>query len=520
MTTIPARLLLALFASSASLASSALAQITLVHQGTYATGIFNDGACEISAFDPESGFLFTINGGQDSLLILDITDPANPSLVSSVDLSAFGNPNSVSARDGLLAVCIGAPVRTDPGSVVFLDASGSILNSLTVGALPDMITFTPDGRYVLTANEGEPSDDYTVDPEGSISIIDLAKGVENLTQSDVRTAGFTDFNNVQLDPSVRIFGPNATVAQDLEPEYIAVDAASRYAYVTLQEANAIARVDIRTARVQAVRGLGFKDHSLKGNALDASDRDSSINIANWPVFGLYQPDAIKSVSARGRTYLVTANEGDARAYPGFNEEKRVKDLVLDPVAFPDAATLRTDAQLGRLTVTNTLGDIDRDNDFDALYAFGARSFSIYDTRVGMIFDSGDELEQFTAAFDPAHFNSTNDSNTSFDTRSDNKGPEPEGLDLGVVDNRLYLFLGLERIGGVVIYDITSPTAPLFIDWVNNRNWAGDPQAGAAGDLGPEGILFVKAGDSPTGEPLLITSNEISGTLSIFAVRPD
>jgi hypothetical protein len=339
---------------------------------------------------------------------------------------------------------------------------------------------------------------------------------------------------------VRVFGPNASVAQDLEPEYIAVH--GNTAYVTLQEANAIAVIDIREASVRKIVALGFKNHSLPGNELDASDDDDTIRIANWPVFGMYQPDAVAAFSVGGKKYLITANEGDARDYDAFAEEDRVSDLTLDPEAFPDASTLADDANLGRLTVTNTLGDTDGDDDFDQLYAFGARSFSIWNAAsLTRVFDSGSELEHTLANLLPADFNSNHEENDSFDNRSDNKGPEPEGVTVGWVGDRPYAFIGLERIGGIIVYDLSEPEAPLFVDYVNNRRFRdhkGEPIATcaefdppesddiddcvrpnpAARDLGPEGIKFVPALQSPTRKPLVIVGNEVSGTTTVYEFR--
>ncbi len=335
----------------------------------------------------------------------------------------------------------------------------------------------------------------------------------------MRTADFTAFNDTMLEPSVRIFGPSATVAQDLEPEYIAVSDDSKTAWVTLQENNAIGLLDVVNATFTRIAGLDFKDHSLPGNALDASDKDDGINIANWPVYGMYQPDGIATFRARGQTYLIMANEGDARDYDAFAEEERVKDLVLDPAAFPNAAELQEDEAIGRLTVTSVNGDTDNDGDYDQLFVFGARSFSIRDTDVNLIFDSGDALEQITAAALPAFFNSNNDDNDSFDSRSDNKGPEPEGVTVGTIAGRTYGFIGLERIGGIVVYDLSNPTSPRFVQYVNNRDFRGDPEAGTAGDLAPEGIEFVKASDSPSHRPLLIVANEVSGSTTIYEITP-
>lgn len=253
------------------------------------------------------------------------------------------------------------------------------------------------------------------------------------------------------------------------------------------------------------------------NGLDASDSDGAINITNWPVLGMYQPDALASYEVKGETFIITANEGDGRDYDGFSEEAEVKDLVLDPTAFPNAAELQADETLGSLTVTTANGDTDGDGDFDKLYAFGGRSFSIWDTQGNLVYDSGDDFEQITAALLPENFNSDNTENNSFDSRSDNKGPEPEGVAIGAIDDHIYAFIGLERIGGVMVYDVTNPESPTFIEYVNNRNFEGDALAGTAGDLGPEGLTFIAAEDSPNGKPLLAVANEVSGTTTLFEI---
>ena len=317
--------------------------------GTFDSGEFDAEAAEIVAFDPASARAFIVNGGAKTIDIVDISDPTVPALVSQIDVTAIGGTaNSVAVRDGLIAAAIENEDKQANGFVAFFDADGSVLAQVEVGALPDMVTFTPDGSKVLTANEGEPSDDYTNDPEGSIAIIDISGGIDGLTQAAVTIAGFGAFNDAELDPSVRIFGPNATVAQDLEPEYIAVAPDSATAYVTLQENNAVAVVDLAAGEVTDVIGLGFKDHSQPGNQLDASDEDGSVNLASWPTLGMYQPDAIVAYAVDGEVYLITANEGDARDYDGYSEEARVEDLTLDPDAFPDAEMLQAAGESGPL----------------------------------------------------------------------------------------------------------------------------------------------------------------------------
>ena len=925
--------------------------ITLKALGTYDAG--EAGSAEIVAYDAKSRRLFVVNAATSTVDVLSARNPRAPGKVTTIDTSIFGAPNSVAVNDGLVAIAIESkPNKTDPGRVAFYDTDGKLLSSVRVGSLPDMVTFTPDGNYLLVANEAEPSGYGAgqVDPEGSVSIIPVPKNekqVRKLKDSDVRTASFKQFNGKEAElrsQGIRIYGPGATAAQDFEPEYIAVSEDSRKAYVTLQENNAIAEIDIQRAQVTKLRPLGFKDYSEEPRAtatyewkdrpsigataagqklalggfsglafegvtgdgklkfithtdrgpngepvgvrrpfllpqfnphlvrftldpangrfelteqialraangrlltgvsnillsqdgnqpyndevpvdlrdrplpldplggdfegiaidadgcfgrpdkypppfypfrkpgglierlfpagpqegggagvpaagvagiygtevlpaviaqrrqnrgmegiaiqdgkiyafvqspirnpatlangalnamknvrivefdpatratrqflyimdnpaavsaddtradkigdvaaipgggflvlerdddavpedpietitkkvyaasltdatdisglgafivngvsrsvdqmtaeelasvgvkpatkklhvdlaqagyagvekveglallpsgqlalvndndfgvagividnatgrftiapgyvpenvelgivnvpgLDASDRDNAINIHSWPVFGMYQPDAIKLFTAGRSSYLITANEGDARDWTGFAEEARVGSLTLDPTAFPDGATLKNNANLGRLNVTKSLGDIDGDGDYDALYTLGGRSFSIWNLDGSLVFDSGSDFERIIAAREPAFFNASND-DRAFDSRSDNKGPEPEAVTVGQVGKRTYAFVGLERQGGIMIYDVTTPRAPVFVDYVNNRDFSVDPAtAPAAKDLGPEGVIFIDAKDSPTRDPLLVVANEVSGTVTIYAV---
>jgi hypothetical protein len=291
----------------------------------------------------------------------------------------------------------------------------------------------------------------------------------------------------------------------------------------LQENNAMAVINIRKARVVKLMPLGTKNHSLPSNRFDASDRDDAIHIRNWPAQGFYMPDAISSYRYHGRTYIVTANEGDSRDYDGFSEEARVKDLVLDADAFPDAATLQLDENLGRLKTTSVNGDIDGDGDFDIIYSYGARSFSIWTATGKRVYDSGSDFEDITAKLIPDDFNSTNDENGSFDNRSDDKGPEPEGITLGKIGERTIAFVGLERVGGIMAYDITNPHKVRLLDYINNRDFTEVAQIDGVtnplvGDLGPEGLVFIPAGNSPNGDPLLVVGNEVSGTTSIFEIE--
>ena len=590
--------------------------IRLSYVSRYSTGSFDASAAEIPAYDAASQRLFVVNAEQGELDVLDLSDPENPvkiDAISAAGIAAGAEVNSVAASHGLVAVAIEADPKTDNGFVALYQASDlTLLGSKEVGAQPDMVAFTPDGTRVLTANEGEPSDDYQIDPDGSISIVDFS----DPANPTVSTADFTAYNGQEdalRSQGVRIYGPGASAAQDLEPEYIAVSADGSTAWVVLQENNALAKVDIATATVTDIVTLGESDRSVAGNGIDASDDDEVIDIKTFAgVVGLYQPDAIHAYTVNGNTYLVTANEGDARAWGedndaywgeeadedavppvvcmpnaslGFVEEFRVKHLVhnsgfdrrcgddlppqlseladgalLDPAVFGycgaeagDSGDCREDDVLGRLNITWTLGyktnadgspkmydDAGAEDAvagdrimYDTLYSYGGRSFSIRDESGDLVFDSGDAIEQFLASDDcklgsdrsidcADYFNTGHDEGDAMDSRSDAKGPEPEGLTIGQIGDKHFLFLGLERMGGVLVYDITDPMAPVYQDYLNSREtWDVDPDAGnleGYGDLGPEGLVFIPAADSANGKALLVVGNEVSGSTAIYEVQ--
>ena len=501
----------AILAVAAISNTASAAPLKLTRVNVFQTGIFDDSAAEIVSYDQASGNLFVTNASTGNIDVYDIT--GGPAPINSFSVGG-GGPNSVSVNNGIVAVAVEAPVATDPGQVKFYNTAGVLQKTVNVGALPDMLTFTPDGSKVVVANEGEPG---AINPEGSVSIIDLSSG---LASASVTNAGFTAFNGQRaaLKAQGGHFSPGTTLAEDVEPEYIAVSADSKKAFVALQETNLMGVVDLDTGTVTDVFSLGLKDHSQSGNGLDPSDRDSAINIQTQPVFGMYQPDAIATFNQGGTNYIVTANEGDARS----GEDERIKNLDLDPTVFTDP-DLQDDDRLGRLEVSLNAGqkDADGDDEFETLYTYGSRSFSIYDENGNQVFDSGDQFEQIIAATIPNIFNSNNDDNDSFDSRSDAKGPEPEALTLGMVDGRLLAFIGLERVGGIMVYDITDPNNPLFLLYQNDRDFTLDDdalEAGLGNGMGPEGMTFINAADNPLGKDLLVVAHEVSGTTEVYAVE--
>jgi 2',3'-cyclic-nucleotide 2'-phosphodiesterase/3'-nucleotidase/5'-nucleotidase len=501
--------------------------------GRHSTGLFDQGAAEIVAYDPTLARVFVVNAAAASVDVLGIEDPTDPVLLDTLEVASaaaagtLGTANSVAVRNGVLAVAVEAHDKTLPGLVAFYDTEKlGLLGTAPVGALPDMVTFSPDGKRLFVANEGEPSDDYAVDPEGSISIITVPSDFSGpITVATADFHAFDDDADALRARGVRIYGPAASVSEDLEPEYLAVSPDGSLVYATLQENNALAVVDVATASVVDILPLGFKNHALLGNEFDPSDKDGA-RLANWPVFGMYLPDAIAAYDVAGETFLVTANEGDVREWGPLEEAKRIKDLTLDPTAFPDAVELKKDKALGRLEVTTELGDFDDDGDHDALYAFGARSFSIWRAESGeLVYDSGNEIELRTAQRLRENFNSAHDESGSGDTRSDSKGPEPEAVTLAHLNGSVFAFIALERAGGVVVYDVTLPESPTFVTYVNSRDFAVEFDAdhlddlADVGDLGPECSVYISAEDSPTGQALLVLGNEVSGTTAIFGITP-
>lgn len=561
--------------------ANAALSLKLLGRSTPAEGSFDESAAEIVAYHPATVSAFVVNAQQGRVDIFDLQDPSSPTLSGNLNVAtdvesqlglesgSMGAVNSVDVYGNTVAVALAADVEQASGYVVFYATDGTYLSAVEAGALPDKVAFSPDGMTVVAANEGQPNGDYSVDPEGSLTVIDVSAG---FSMPVAKTADFRDFNaggSKSLTGPVRVSPVAQSVAQDLEPEYVAFSADGATVYATLQENNAVAIVDVASAETTAILGIGFKNYGLPGNEIDASNRDGGANIRNWNVFGTYMPDGFDTYEVNGTTYLVTANEGDGREYltdaeddaacaaqGGFLfdggdcfhylDEIRIKDLQASQFTDDLKARLGADFQenenLGRLKIITDLGLVDTaacaslatngqpisypDEEavegcvYENLYSFGARSFTIWDTDTGRpVFDSGSDFEVITAQQLGSGFNASNDDNEG-DDRSDDKGPEPEAVEIAVIEGNTYAFIALERVGGVMVYNISNPQNAQFVQYINPRDYSVSAEEGVAAgstDLGPEDIKFVSASDSPTGEMLLLVSNEVSGTLAVYTV---
>ncbi|RVT92339.1 DUF4214 domain-containing protein [Rhodovarius crocodyli] len=500
-----------------------------VNNGTLAGGAA--GGAEVSTYDAARGLIYILGpNGVDAL------HASNGTLAFSIPKSAIlapggggslslGTANSVAINGNNLAIAIdGATPGTSGYVAVFtVDGAGTAATwraTAQVGAVPDMITFTADGTRLLVAIEGEPAPSYTVDPAGALVIINTATWTP-------KSYGFEAFDSqaaalraagVKLNNAIPGSAGYNTVlpSLDLEPEYITVSADGRTAYVTLQENNAIGVFNLDpasgTVGWQAILPLGLKNFNTAGNGIDTSDRDGGANIRQVPVYGMYNPDAISSFTMNGKTYLVTANEGDAREWGSYVEAVRISALVpssgstppagmpaLDPTLLAQIQSRRGDADLGRLEVSRWAGDTDGDGDLDQLVTFGGHSFSIWEvngtgaaTTLTQVYDSGQLIDQIVASQLPANYD---------DGRSDNKGAEPEGIAIGTINGQLHVFVGMERFNGNMAFRIDSPTQVSYQGIVAK-----------SGDTGPEVSTFIPANG---GEPAkLVVANETSGTTTV------
>lgn len=458
------------------------------------TELFTGGSEVVSV---DAGRAYVTNGAQNRI---DAFDAATGEKLGEFDLgqvAGFASVQSVAAKNGLVAAALSVTPAEANGVVAIFDQDGTLLNTVEVGNLPDMVTFTPDGTRILVANEGEPLDG--TDPLGGVSIIDVSGGAANATAVTLDFSAF-DGQEDSLREAGVLIQPGNSASQDLEPEYITVLPDGVTAWVSLQEANAYAVIDLTTNTVTDIRSFGLVDRSLPGNEIDASNRDNAINLQNYDnLFGMRQPDAITSIEIGGETYIFTANEGDARDAT----EARIANLTLDPTAFPNADILQLNENLGRLNVRTDLGDTDGDGDYDQLFHYGSRSFTIYNTAGEIVFDSGSQFSQLIAEIRPELFNQDEG---EFDNRSDDKGVEPEAIAVGVVEGKPYVFIGLERDNGIMVFDITDPANPTFDRYIDSE---------ANGNISPETIAFIPADQSATGFAQIAVAYEGDGNTVIY-----
>lgn len=469
--TLIAGLIAAMFSPIVALADDPFANLTKAWTYTHTSP---GQTAEIAAFDSLTNSLWVAG-----VAGVDVLNASNGSLIQHIDTSSFGSINSVAIHNGVAAFAIESSTRTNAGTVKFYDTNTRSLsagvNSITVGALPDMLTFTKDGSKLLVANEGSPNVYGTrigsttprnygpaaVDPAGSVSIIDMN------TRTLTATAGLV---------GVPTTGSNirTNTGMDYEPEYIAVNAAGTKAYVTLQEANAIGVLDLNTNSFEKIVGLGAKDFSQPGNTVDTNN-NGIINFGSANVKGLYMPDGIAAYEAAGVTYLVTANEGDFRE--DDEDRSTAKSLV---GASGDLAPLR---------VLNT------DSSPGNLYAAGTRDFTIRNVDGSIVYSSGDILDKKAAEL-----------GIYDDSRSRDKGVEPEGVELMTIGGKTFAFIGLERTtkSAVGIFDITDPANSTFLSMLVTD-----------GDLAPEGLKGFMMG----GHYYLAIANETSKTTTLYNLAP-
>ncbi|ETX27303.1 choice-of-anchor I family protein [Roseivivax isoporae] len=510
------------------------ASLVTVFQGQSSDPDDAEGASEVVAH--EDGTLYVTNGNLGRIDVFDLTGAEAPRTIDLTGLPGFDGVQSVAVRNGVVAVAIAAPNLertiagttfevTQPGSVAFFDATTlELLSQVTVGTLPDQIVFSADGTSLLVANEGQSNgeDSHSNNPAGTVSVIDTT----DATQPTVSTLGFDDFNGLEdalRDAGIRI-REGISASLDFEPEYIALSPDGTTAFVSLQENNAIARVDLASLTVTEIFSLGTQDFSTVG--IDPND-DGVIGIGTFPnLQGLRMADGIASFEVGGVTYIATANEGDSRGdptddlddvpFPGRADEVRVGDILDGDVPGVSIDPSVDTTGLERLLVSVVDGDTDGDGDIDVLTTFSARSFSIFDADGNLVFDSGDDFERIIAEVAPERFNNDDGENiaTEDDNRSDAKGPEPEAITVGEVDGRILAFIGLERDSGIMVYDVTDPANASFTTYIPPL-FTGAAAPGQTAYQSPEIVTFIPQAESTSPYAQIAVSYEVSGSTAVF-----
>ncbi len=549
--------------------------VTLMRLSRYSSGQFGVGAAASVAYYGGNRTALIANRHSNRVEVVSLTNPSTPQMTAQIDASAdaasvlgraMGAVAAVAAYDDVdatmdrdrIAVTVMGAGRADNGAVVIYKAADrSRVTVLQTGVGPEAVSFSQDGRFVITADKGAPAPDYSVDPEGSISVVDLTPtpvAPATTAPPAISVLDFRAFNlsgitpipatsrEAEIQPDVRFTNRSgATRAQDFDPGSVTTAVNAR-AYISLQQNNAIATVALAPARIETIVGLGSKDFNTSTSGMDASDQDAVDAITPRPVRGFRQPGTLVAFRNTDEVLLLTANTGAPRTLPGFDETTRAATLLLDPVVFPTAAELQQNANLGRLIVSAAEGNapatgtgtstVPQDPDLETIFTFGARSFSIVRTTGFPIFDSGNDFERITLERLGTNFNSAADANGTGDTRSDDQGPAPRGAAIGQIDGAAFAFIGLSEAGGIMVYamDRTLRSAR-FLEYKTERDFtvtASNPDGNAdgapdtnlaVGDLGPAQMIFVPISASPTTDSLLIVGNAVSGTTTIYAVKP-
>lgn len=486
---------------------------------SYSVGRTNadGGVAEIVTYNKKDKVFYLVSGVTQSIDLVKINSDGSTECKKRIEIGEIledkninaGDMTSVSYSDekNLLAVAVQDEDYKNNGHIVILDKDGNYKEAYECGVQPDMVTFTKDEKYIISADEGEPREGYdngAVDPKGSVTIID----VENKSTKKVEF-------NIDRDKALKnglLLKKGSNPAEDLEPEYIAISDDSKTAFVSLQENNAIASIDIESGKINYVKGLGFIDHSVEGNEIDAvrgKGKNAKIDIKNDNFLGTPMPDGIAFLSKNGRDFILTANEGDAREWKNY---KNTNSKKFDKK--------NADKKTEYLDPEKTDGLVE-----GRIHLLGGRSFSIYDASdLTLVYNSGSDFEKITARIFHDFFNTSNDEDKGIDeldARSNKKGPEAENIAVLNIKDKIYAIVGLERISGIMIYDITDPSNPVYKDYFNNRifiksvNDKEEIGLEKRGNIGPEGLCAIEAKDSPTGKPLALVANEVSGTVQVI-----
>lgn len=479
----------------------------------------NGGVAEIVTYNKDDKVFYVVSGVTQSIDLVKINSDGSTECKKRINIGDVlkgqdinvGDMTSVSYSNekNLLAVAVQDKDYKNNGHIVILDKEGNYKESFECGVQPDMVTFTKDGKYILSADEGEPREGYDngIDPKGSVTIIN----VEDKSTNKVEF-------NIDRDEALKngiLLKKDSNPAEDLEPEYIVISDDNKTAFISLQENNAIASIDIGSGNINYVKGLGFIDHSLPGNEIDAvrgKGDNAKIDIKRDNFFGTPMPDGIAFLSKDGKYYILTANEGDAREWgEKKNKYENTKSKKFDEKADKKTEYLDNDKTDGL--------------DENKIYLLGGRSFSIYDaSNLAKVYNSGSDFEKITARIFPDFFNTSNDEDKGpdeLDARSNKKGPEAENIAVLNIKDKTYAIVGLERISGIMIYDITDPSNPVYKDYFNNRifiksvNDKEEIGLEKRGNIGPEGLCAIEAKDSPTGKPIVLVANEVSGTVQVI-----